>query len=141
MPIKELLERADFFTDPMLVVSVDGTIESSNLPFAGQFDLTPEAVAGKRLENLAALSAGAIEEYLRACAQSEKALDGALLFRGRSEIVPFRARGVALPPRAAPDASRVLVSLHRMQERTATETSTGQERLDADAQHWREIGD
>jgi PAS domain S-box-containing protein len=141
MPIKELLETADFFTDPMLVVSADGTIESANRPFAGQFDLTPEAIAGKRLDKLAALSAAAIEEYLRACAQSEKALEGALLFRRRSEVVPFRARGVALPPRSAPAASRVLVSLHRMQDSGRASSHAGEGQRDADAQAWREIED
>ena len=43
MSIKELLETADVFADPMLLLSVDGTIEATNPPFAQQFGLTTES--------------------------------------------------------------------------------------------------
>src|SRR5579884_114550 len=114
MSMKQLLETADIFDDPMLLLSVDGTIEASNRPFAEQFGLSAEKLAGKRLETLAALSASAIEEYLRACARSDKALAGSLVFRRRAAAVAFRARGVAYPPQSAPAASRVLVCLQAM---------------------------
>lgn len=52
----------------MLLVSVDGSIQTSNRRFAEQFGLTQEALSGKRLHAFAELSASAIEEYLRACA-------------------------------------------------------------------------
>jgi PAS domain-containing protein len=55
VPIKELLEKSDVFPDPVLLLSVDGTIESSNRHFAEQFGLTPEALSGQQLHSLAEL--------------------------------------------------------------------------------------
>jgi len=141
MSMKELLETADVFADPMLLVSVDGTIEATNPPFAEQFGLTAEKLAGKRLETLAALSASAIEEYLQACARSDKALGGALLFRRRAAAIPYRARGVAYPPQSAPSASHVLLCLQAMREAGAQTAPHPVIHLDAHPQHWQEIED
>jgi PAS domain S-box-containing protein len=137
VPIKELLEKSDFFPDPVLLLSVDGTIETSNRHFAEQFGSTPQALSGKRLHNLAALSAGAIEEYLRACAQSEKALRRSLEFKRRGRVIPFRARGVAYPPTAAPEASQVLLYLQSVRE--GVRKAAGTAHRDADAQERQEI--
>ena len=115
MPIRELLEKTDFFTEPTLLVSVDGVIEASNRAFAEQVGLEPRTVSGKQLLSLAALSAGAIEEYLTACAQSERCLVGSVTLRRRDEIFPFKARAIAYPPH--PGASRVLLCLREMRER------------------------
>lgn len=139
--IRELLEKSDVFPDPVLLVSVDGTIESANQQFADKFGFTPEALPGKRLHTLAELSASAIEEYLRACARSEKALRRPLPFKRRGRVVPFRARGVAYPPSAAPVGSHVLLYLESMRKSMSKAISTGAVRLDTDAQHWQEIED
>jgi PAS domain S-box-containing protein len=141
VPIKELLEKSDVFPDPVLLVSVDGTIETSNRHFAEQFGFDPQALSGKRLHNLAELSAGAIEEYLRACARSEKALRRSLTFKRRGRVVPFRARGVAYPPTAAPSASQVLLYLQSMRDTVRKAVSSGAVHLDADSQHWQEVED
>lgn len=131
MPMKELLETADVFADPMLLLSVDGTIEASNRPFAEQFGLPAEKLAGKRLDTLAALSASAIEEYLQACAHSDRALAGSLVFRRRTKAIPYRARGVAYPPQSAPSATRVLVCLQAMREAERTTSRQPIVHLDA----------
>lgn len=139
MPIRELLEKSDVFPDPVLLVSVDGTIETANRHFAEQFGFDPEALSGKRLNGLAELSASTIEEYLRACARSEKALRRSLSFKRHGRVVPFRARGVAYPPTSAPEGSRVLLYLEAMRNSVSKAVSAGTVHLDADAQHWQEI--
>jgi PAS domain S-box-containing protein len=139
VPIRELLEKSDVFPDPVLLLSVDGTIETSNRHFAEQFGLTPTALSGKQLHDLAALSASAIEEYLRACAQSEKALRRSLEFKGRGTVLPFRARGVAYPPTAAPAASRVLLYLQTVRASIRNAVGTESGHPDADALHWRDV--
>lgn len=120
---------------------MDGTIEASNRHFAEQFGLAPETLSGKQLHSLAEFSASAIQEYLRACAQSEKALRRSLAFKRRGRVVPFRARGVAYPPTEAPGASRVLLYLQAVRESVRKAVGAGTAHLDADAQHWREIED
>jgi PAS domain S-box-containing protein len=116
MAIKALLETTGFFPEPMLLLTRDGTIEASTPEFAAQIELPANSLAGKRLDTLAALSASAIEEYLRACAGSPRTVHGSLVFRRQAEALPFSARGVAFPPEEAPNASRVLVALQPLRE-------------------------
>jgi PAS domain-containing protein len=106
-----LLEKADFFPEPMAVISANGTIDSANVSFAKQFGLTPTALAGTRLETLAVGTAAAIEEYLHACAHSDQVVEGSLTLNGHSPARAFKARGIAYPPRSAPSASHVLLRL------------------------------
>jgi hypothetical protein len=56
MPIRDLLRKADSFSEPMVLVSGDGTIDTSNQPFADQLGVSAEALAGRRLDGLAAAS-------------------------------------------------------------------------------------
>jgi PAS domain-containing protein len=136
MPIRELLETADFFPEPMAVLSANGTIDASNRPFAEQFGLTPRSITGRRLDTLAVASAAAIGEYLRACAHSQKAVQSSLTLNGRAKTVAFQARGVAYPPGSAPSAPQVLLRL---------DPKRGQVSREADIQHherpfdWREV--
>jgi PAS domain S-box-containing protein len=60
MPIRELLRTRDLLSDPLALVSVDGTIDTPNHPFADQLDLPVQAMTGRRLDALAAVSAEAI---------------------------------------------------------------------------------
>ncbi len=115
MPIRELLRATDFFLDPMVLVSTDGTIEASNKSFAEQVELPADGLSGRRLDTLAAASAAAIQEYLWACAESIRAVEGSLLLRRRAEILALQARGVVYPPNAAPNASHVLLQLAAQQ--------------------------
>ena len=139
MPIRQLL-GTDFFADPTVLASVSGTIEVANRAFAELFGLSPEALAGKQLANLAILSSAAIEEYLLACARSERVLSRSLDFRRRRQIIPFRAHGVAFPPRSAPQGSQVLISLRAMRE-AARGTEPQPVFLDAPREHRQEIED
>jgi PAS domain S-box-containing protein len=139
MAMKDLLQATDFFTEPMALVARDGTIDAFNKPFAEQLALTPEGLAGRRLDALAVSSATAIEEYLGACATSQKVVKGSLLLRRRAETVALQARGVAYPPRS-PSVSQILLRL------SAEEGSDAELAGDAAAdqkasQHWREIED
>jgi PAS domain S-box-containing protein len=139
MPIRDLLRTADFFTEPMVLVSADGTIDTSNQPFAEQLGLTAEALVGRRLDGLAAASATAIQEYLRACAESARVVPGSLLLRRRAETVALHARGIAYPPGAAPSASQVLLRLVTDAGNTAATSAAVDLRQ---APHsWREIED
>ena len=95
----------------MVLVSADGTIDTSNQPFADQVGLSARALAGRRLDALASASAAAIQEYLRACAASTQVVEGSLLLRRRAETIALQARGIAYPPEAAPCASQVLLRL------------------------------
>ena len=136
MPIRELLEDADFFPEPMAVVSANGTIDASNRPFAEQFGLTPRSITGRRLDTLAAASAAAIEEYLRACAYSPRAVQGSLTLNGHAKSVDFHARGIAYPPGSAPPAAQVLLRL----DPKNGETSRGAEiRQHERRSEWREV--
>src|SRR3569833_1820119 len=111
MPIRELLQGTDFFMDPMVLVSTDGTIDTPNQSFAEQLELPAESLPGRRLDTLAAASAAAIQEYLRACTESVRAVEGSLLLRRRAVTITLRAWGVAYPPNSAPTASHVLLQL------------------------------
>ncbi|HEU4654360.1 MAG TPA: PAS domain-containing protein [Steroidobacteraceae bacterium] len=111
MPIRDLLRVPGFFTEPMVLVSADGTIDTSNDSFASTIGVSPEGLKGRRLDALAAASAAAIQEYLRACAQSQDTVNGSLILRRRAETIALHARGIAYPPRSAPSASQVLLRL------------------------------
>jgi PAS domain S-box-containing protein len=111
MPIRDLLKANDLFDEPLVLVSTDGTIDTSNQPFADQLGLSAQALSGRRLDALAAVSAAAIQEYLRACAGSAEVVEGSLLLRRRAETIALQARGIAYPPESAPCASQVLMRL------------------------------
>jgi len=111
MPIRDLLKAHDFFPEPMVLVGADGTIDTSNQSFADQFGMSAQALSGRRLDALAAASAVAIQEYLRACAASADVVQGSLMLRRRAEIIALHACGIAYPPESAPSASQVLLRL------------------------------
>jgi PAS domain S-box-containing protein len=119
MPLRELLRSSDIFTQPLALLAPDGSIDVSNNRFAAELGLDVRGLAGKRLDALAAASASAIEEFVRACAQSSDVVQGSFLFRRHAESVALQARGIAYPPSAAPSASQVLLHLFRDPERTS----------------------
>lgn len=136
MPIRQLLRIPDLFTDPLLLLSSDGTIDTPSHSFVAQFGIPADALIGRRLDGLAAASAAAIQEYVQACAQSAHVVQGSLLLRRRAETIALQARGVAYPPGDAPSASHVLLRL-------VTQSATA-EQIAADqrsASHWREVED
>jgi PAS domain S-box-containing protein len=136
MPIRDLLKVRDFFTDPMVLVSSDGTIDTSNESFADQLGIPAQSLSGRRLDALAAASAAAIQEYLHTCATSSEVVQGSLLLRRRAETIALRARGIAYPPGAAPSASQVLLRLV-----TDQQEHPGPEHPDdkQDFARWREV--
>jgi PAS domain S-box-containing protein len=140
MPIRELLSTTNFFPEPMVLVSVDGTIDTSNQSFADQVGVSAEALRGKRLDTLAALSSAAIQEYLRACAQSKHVVQHSLLLRRRAQTIALNARGVAYPPQSAPSASQVLLRLIAESGADGAQFSTAAHAT-LPPHHWREIED
>jgi PAS domain S-box-containing protein len=136
MPIRDLLKAKDFLTEPMVLVSVDGTIDTSNQPFSEHVGLPVQALSGRRLDALAAASAVAIQEYLRACAASTEGLEGSLLLRRRAETIALQARGIAYPPESAPCASQVLLRL--ITERH-DHSSSDQAQRKQGFSRWREV--
>ena len=92
------------------------------------------------MDALAALSAEAIQEYLRACAASKKVVQNSFLLRRRAETIALQARGVAYPPQAAPSASQVLLRLVAAAEPTGAQFSTTRE-AGPSHDHWRKIED
>jgi len=137
MPIRELLRATDFFLDPMVLVSGDGTIEAPNQSFAEQLELPAESLPGRRLDTLAAASAAAIQEYLRACTESVRAVEGSLLLRRRAETIALQARGVAYPPNTAPNASHVLLQL--MTQNKGRLSRSLASRTPRSSENWSEI--
>jgi PAS domain S-box-containing protein len=135
MPIRELL-KDDFFSEPLALVSRDGTIDTPNRPFAQALGIAPEALAGRRLDALAAASAAAIQEYLSACAASSRVLQGSLMLRRRADTIALHARGIAYPPGAAPSASQVLLNLIAEDRQ-----STARRKSDREPREWQEIED
>jgi PAS domain S-box-containing protein len=134
MPIRELLSAQDLFDEPWVLLSADGMIDTANQPLANELGLPREGLAGRRLDALAATSAAAIQEYIRACAHSAKVVRGSLPLRRRAETIAMEARGIAYPPGKTPSASHVLLRL--VTQATASKPST------ADASdHWREVED
>src|SRR5690348_14625557 len=95
MPIKYLLQSTDFFREPMALVNSDGTIDAVNRTLARELDASAGSLVGKRLESIAASSAGVIEQYLQACFDSQAVVNGSLLLRRRADIVAMQARGIA----------------------------------------------
>jgi PAS domain S-box-containing protein len=136
MPIRDLLKAPAFFTEPMVLVSSDGTIDTSNQSFADQLGVPLQSLSGRRLDALAAASASAIQEYLRACAASSEGVQGSLLLRRRAETIALQARGIAYPPRSAPSASQVLLRL--VTDQHGQPGSEQSEEGQAFA-HWREV--
>jgi PAS domain S-box-containing protein len=137
MPIKELLGATDFFLEPMVLVSRDGIIETPNQSFAEQLELPVESLPGRRLDTLAAASASAVQEYLRACTESVRAVEGSLLLRRRAETIALQARGVAYPPNSAPTASHVLLQL--VSQKQGPVSSSTRSRSARNAENWYEI--
>jgi hypothetical protein len=111
MPIRDLLRTPDLLSDSLLLLASDGTIDTPSHSFVEQIGLPEYALTGRRLDALAAASASAIQEFVRACAQSTHVVQGSLLLRRRAETIALQARGVAYPPREAPTASHVLLRL------------------------------
>jgi PAS domain-containing protein len=46
MPIRELLSAEGLFTEPLVLLSADGRIDTANQPFANELGLSPEGLAG-----------------------------------------------------------------------------------------------
>ena len=139
MPIRELLKKTDFFSEPMVLVSTDGTIDTSNQSFADQLGVPAHTLPGRRLDGLAAASATAIQEYLRACAASSSVVQGSLILKRRADTIALHARGVAYPPADAPSASQVLLRLVTEHEpRHGGPHAPGTEH---DLLRWKEIED
>jgi PAS domain S-box-containing protein len=139
MPIRDLLSSGTLFSDPIALVSTDGTIDTPNQAFAEQVGVPAEALKGKRLDALAAASAAAIQEFLGACARSAEVVQGSILLRRRAETVAIQTRAIAYPPSAAPSASQVLLRLVTQRElvrSSEAETTVAEQRQ---PQHWREI--
>lgn len=137
MPIRDLLTKTDFFDEPLALISTDGTIDTSNRPFAEQFGLSADALKGRRLDALAAVSAAAIQEYLRACIESEKVVQGSLLLRRRAETVALQTRAVAYRPPSGPSASQVLLRVIAENQRASEEPATAR----SQPSRWRDIED
>src|SRR4051812_37473666 len=138
MPIRDLLRAPGFFTEPMVLVSADGAIDTPNESFANELGLPALALTGRRLDTLAAVSAAAIQEYLRACAESREAVNGSLILRRRAETIALQARGIAYPPDAAPSASQVLLRLIVNDAATAPPV-TSRQHSNPPGDHWREV--
>jgi PAS domain S-box-containing protein len=118
-----------------VLLASDGTIDTPNRSFLEHVGLPESALIGRRLDGLAAASASAIQEYLRACTQSAKVVQGSLLLRRRAETVALQARGIAYPPNEAPSASHVLLRLVTENE------SANEAQVRTQAIHWREVED
>ncbi|HEY7640831.1 MAG TPA: PAS domain S-box protein [Steroidobacteraceae bacterium] len=137
MPIRDLLRTPELLSDPLLLLASDGTIDTPSYSFVEQIGLPEDALTGRRLDALAAASASAIQEFVRACAQSTHVVRGSLLLRRRAETIALQARGVAYPPREAPIASHVLLRLVTESETLSQAASAAQ----SQASHWREVED
>jgi PAS domain S-box-containing protein len=137
MPIRELLRTPDLISDPLLLLSSDGTIDTPSHSLVTQLGLPAEALIGRRLDALAAASAAAIQEYVQACAQSADVVQGSFVLRRRAESIALQARGIAYPPGDAPSASHVLLRL------VTKSASAEQAAADSQSQahHWREVED
>jgi PAS domain S-box-containing protein len=137
MPIRELLRTPDLISDPLLLLSSDGTIDTPSHSLVTQLGVPAEALIGRRLDALAAVSAAAIQEYVRACAQSANVVQGSFMLRRRAETIALQARGIAYPPGDAPSASHVLL---RLVTRNASAEQAGAD-PQSQARHWREVED
>jgi PAS domain S-box-containing protein len=138
MPIRDLLRTPGFFTEPMVLVSGDGKIDTSNEAFSREVGISTDALSGRRLDTLAAASAAAIQEYLRACTESRHVVNGSLMLRRRAETIALQARGIAYPPQAAPSASQVLLRLI-VDEPGASAPFTSRVHSEPPGNHWREM--
>jgi len=139
MPIRDLLKNGALFSDPLALVSTDGTIDTPNQAFADHVGVPPEALRGKRLDALAAASAAAIQEYLSACARSADVVQGSILLRRRAETLAIHTRAIAYPPSAAPSASQVLLRLVTQREIVRAGDAEGRQAEQPQSQHWRAI--
>ena len=121
----------------MVLVAADGAIDTTNQPFADQLGLAAGELTGRRLETLASTSAAAIQEYLRACSESVKSVQGSLALRRRAETVFLEAQGVGYPPGSTPSASHVLLRLitKKQARLVSVAGSSQQDRSD----NWQEI--
>ena len=138
MPIEDLLQKTDFFPEPMAVLSPDGTINACNGPFAQQLSVPSEGLVGTRLDSLATLSAHTIEEYLHACMVTQGVVQGSLLLQRRADTVAVQARAVAYSARPGASASEILLRLSAEKEQTPESASDPVRIVPA---RWREIED
>lgn len=94
--------------EPLLLVTIDGVIETCNEAFAALCGAPSRDLRGRRMESLISEH---LSEYLRACARSEKPLAASFTLRSRSGASEHRFYGLAHRAHHEPTAPRVVLVL------------------------------
>jgi len=85
----------DLLPEPVLVVSSQGAVEGCNDAFATQIGIDPRGLHRMRLDSLATEPRALIEEYLQACAGSERPVRRLLTLRGSQRESRYEVFGMA----------------------------------------------
>lgn len=108
MATDTLLVSGESFAEPLLLVTMDGVIESCNEAFAELCGTPALDLLGKRLESLISEH---LAEYLRACAHSDKPLAASFTLRSRTGTSELRFYGLAHRAQLEPTPPRVVLVL------------------------------
>lgn len=94
--------------EPLLLVTIDGVIETCNEAFASLCGAPSRDLPGRRMESLISEH---LSEYLRACARSETPLAASFTLRSRSGTSEHRFYGLAHRTQPGPTPPRVRLVL------------------------------
>lgn len=108
MATDTLLVSDERFAAPLLLVTMDGVIESCNEAFAELCGTPALELLGRRMESLISEH---LAEYLRACASSDKPLAASFTLRSRTGTSEHRFYGLAHRAQLEPAPPRVALVL------------------------------
>jgi PAS domain-containing protein len=97
MRATEFMAIADLLPEPILLVSNAGIIRASNRAFEAMIGRERVTLVAHRLDSLTRETPEIVDEYLRACARSNEALEGSITLRGGSQWITHRSDGVSCP--------------------------------------------
>lgn len=108
MATDTLLVSGEPFAEPLLLVTIDGVIETRNEAFAELCGAPLPDSRGRRMESLISEQ---LAEYLRACAHSDKPLRASFTLRSRTGTSEHRFYGLAHRAQLEPIPPRVVLVL------------------------------
>lgn len=108
MATATLLVSDELFVEPLVLVTIDGVIESCNEAFAALCGAPLPDLRGRRMESLISEH---LAGYLRECARSDKPLAASFTLRSRTGTSELRFYGLAHRAHDEPSPPRVVLVL------------------------------
>ncbi len=109
MKPERFLSFAEPFTDPILMLSGDGAIQSANTAARALIGPKPIEFESTRLEDLVTDSTESVQAFLTLCLRNRQMIVGSLTWSSSGESVPTRAEGARLHHEKSESAPSLIV--------------------------------